>query len=105
MKLAMPKLRRRGRSVCAVACLTLFAVFQLFASVPELHHWIHADSNDRTHQCELTLLTQGQVNISDAQTAIATVTPLLLSAAVPVDDYLPLPCQYQLPPGRAPPLA
>ena len=105
MKLALPPNSLRGRIACAVVCLLLFAGFQLFAVVPQLHNWIHSDSNDATHQCELTLLTQGQVNSSTndglriAFDSIMLPSPPL-TGTVAVSSVL-----CQLPSERAPPLA
>jgi len=107
MKLALPSNCPRGRvsTVCAVVCSLLFVSFQLFAAVPQLHNWIHSDSADATHHCELTLLTQGQVNSTTndgllvAFGSVIFSTPRFAGAAV-VSSVL-----CQLPPGRAPPLA
>ena len=105
MKLAMPSNCPRGRTACGLACLLLYVCFQLFAGVPKLHNWIHSDSDSATHQCELTLLTQGQVNITSNEGLIKSFVSLLLPAVPLTGVALVSSARCQLPPGRAPPLA
>jgi len=105
MNLAMPPNCLRGRIACAVTCLLLFVSFQLFAGVPKLHNWIHSDSNDATHHCELTLLTQGQVNTTTHEGFIAGFVSVLLSVTPPTSDAVVSSVHCQLPTGRAPPVA
>jgi hypothetical protein len=105
MKLAMPTNCLRGRIACAVVCLLLFAGFQLFAVVPQLHNWIHSDSNDATHQCELTLLTQGQVN-STTNDGLRLVFDSVILPSAPLTGTIAVSSALcQLPSERAPPFA
>ena len=64
----MPPLARR-----IFAALTLLAFgFALALEVaPELHHLVHHDSDEAHHQCVVTVLHQGQVDLPVTQ-------PLLL---------------------------
>ena len=78
------------------------ATFSLTVS-PQLHHWLHEDSNAATHACLITQLRHHPLLVGFA--------PVIAPAPVPAQpDPLPLPevrfiptGDYRLSPSRAPP--
>jgi hypothetical protein len=105
MNLAVLSACLRRRVACAATCLLLFVSFQLFAGVPKLHHWIHPDSCDATHSCELTLLIQGQVDTATSEVLVRTFTSVLLPAVPHAGIVVVASDLFQIQSGRAPPLA
>ena len=100
-QIALPK--RSSRPLWSLLFLALFLALQLFAGSSSLHQAIHSDANSPTHQCVITLLTQGQVNVP-------VVTGIWLAFATALIFSLPLlqaavqtSLDLRLAPGRAPP--
>jgi len=82
--------------------LVLFLAIQLLGASTTLHRWFHADSGSASHQCVITLVSQGQIHhaIGEAilpppQYLFATITPPKVSVWAAVD--------YRLHPERDPP--
>lgn len=92
------------RLASGLVCLLLFASFQLFAAVPKLHNWIHADSTEATHHCSLTLLTEGQVNVTVNEGIVVRLATTTFIAPVQTRGVIfAFDCR-DLPSERAPPL-
>jgi hypothetical protein len=48
-----------GRSFAIILLLAL----QALAASPDLHHLLHEDSQQASHQCPIKLMTDGQVDV------------------------------------------
>lgn len=87
----------------SLLCLALFLFLQLLATVPELHRLVHHDADKEDHHCAVTLLAQGNVDLADTG-----IPPLVPSVSVfknpPVPVSILIVVDYQLLPGRGPPL-
>ena len=102
-KTSLPSSLRNFRSLAALLCLGLFLLVEVFAASGSLHEKLHTDSSAPGHHCVVTLLSQGQLDVSSA--AIGCVLVVLgfafslrwfYEAAVSAFDY-------RLTPGRGPP--
>ena len=96
---------RISRRVCALICLALFLLLQLFAVSGALHRAVHADAAAPNHHCVVTLLAKGQVSAPQLAIALSVFIapfffhlPLLQPAVCSASDH-------RLSPGRAPPAA
>ena len=80
-----------------------YLALHLFAASPELHHLLHDDSHLPDHQCAISLLSKGQVDVESAGFNLSIPETLFVLAprpsSVPVFQV-----EVQLPPGRAPPI-
>jgi hypothetical protein len=56
-----PKLlkHRIAKTAGAGLMLALWVLMGVLSASPELHHWVHADSNAAQHDCIVTQLTKG----------------------------------------------
>jgi hypothetical protein len=91
-----------AQKAVSLLCLTLFLFLQAAAAVPGFHQYLHHDADQADHQCAVTLLSQGNLQIA------SNVTPIVLPASfVVLVPLRPATVQVvvdqQLPPGRAPP--
>jgi hypothetical protein len=90
------------RRFWAVACLVLFVGLQFAAVSEQLHAAIHPDANAADHTCVIKVLSQGQVDVSDAMVLVPA--PESVRCLEPVLEFLPFPAtEYLLQFGRAPP--
>lgn len=69
----MSHLSGNGRSLSAVALLLAWFVSFVAAANPSLHHWFHEDDHAASHECVVTVLQQGQGEIS---TTIVVEVPI-----------------------------
>lgn len=92
----------RFRAWAAMALL-LYLFSLALACSPELHHLLHHDSEQDSHQCAATLLSHGQVEKPACSTLIP-VAPVMLLAAPVSHCQLSFFSSALLPPGRAPPI-
>jgi hypothetical protein len=108
MQTELPNQRRLsqpGRAILAAALAALWFCFSLFASSPELHHFLHKDSQDGSHTCALTQLGKGSLANDPGQADVITAprVPWALPRASESPD---LPKLYSpLLSGRAPPFS
>ena len=94
---------RPFRVSAGVMTFLFLVLLAIFAS-PTLHQAIHSDAKDADHNCAITALAHGQVDVSTADISMSApneriepscrVTVSFFSAALKL-----------LPPGRAPPSA
>jgi hypothetical protein len=96
VNLAMDHLSSRrpaGKSVAAVLILLLFLALQVFSASDSLHRRNHSDAASSTHQCAVTLISQGHLEqpALDFRPAVPTdfvvVTAIYNSPAIPARDY------------------
>jgi hypothetical protein len=84
--------------------LLWLATFAL-ATFPQLHHWLHSDSQSPAHNCVVTQVQQHSIHAACAPTisAQAPIDYILVVKHQPV--VIPAAFDYRLSPSRAPPLA
>ena len=100
---ASPKQRRVGRVIVAGLMLSLWLGLNLLALSPQLHHWLHKDSQSLTHHCVITQLDKGPMLAGLAEVpAIALPSFVFGLLCLPDAGGFSL-TDYRLPPGRAPP--
>ena len=82
--------------------LMLFLVLQAAGASHELHHLLHPESDSPDHQCVIRLVSEGQIH--QAPPEIVLPVPQYFSSTVTVpQSFAPVPVDYRLLPGRAPP--
>ena len=105
MRLIRKMLRKDSDwSRALAACLVvLFLVGTAFAASPALHQALHSDAKSPDHQCIISVLAHGQIDISSNDAPVCRIpdsfgyTPTFqLSFCVGSVEFLP--------PGRGPPL-
>jgi len=70
---------------------------------PEFHHWLHSDSQSGSHECPVTLLSKGTLDLQSG-TGITVSAPLdYVQAPVFGESFFLLPDKYRLRPSRGPP--
>ena len=80
----------------------LYLCLSLAAADHALHRSLHADAGQPGHQCVLTLLGQGQVDVEPP--AVASVRRVeMFASTLPSTEPLPAPLCRRLPPSRGPP--
>jgi hypothetical protein len=94
---------RNFRPLAALLCLGLFLLVEVFAASGSLHEKLHTDASAPGHHCVVTLLSQGQLDVSSGAIGCILVVlgfafslPWFYEAAVSSFDY-------QLAPSRGPP--
>lgn len=70
---AMPRSREGIRRAVAGVQLLLFVLVVLLATFPDLHHLLHGDADDEDHDCAVTLLLRGSVDLADTRVEPAPV--------------------------------
>lgn len=93
--------RRRAR---AGLLLGLFLFVLAMAQSGTLHRLLHADSGTAEHQCAVTLLANGQVDVAVSEVPAASLPVLVVAPAMPAAQIF-VTVDYSLLPGRAPPVA
>jgi hypothetical protein len=93
-------LRRRAR---AGLLLGLFLFVLAMAQFRALHHMLHADSGTVDHQCAVTLLASGHVDVAVSEVPVAFLPVLAVAPAIPSAQVF-VTVDYSLLPGRAPPV-
>jgi hypothetical protein len=96
---AAPRLRAR-----AGLLLGLFLFVLTMAQFGALHRMFHADSGTVEHQCAVTLLASGHVDVAVSEVPVAFLPVLAVAPAMPSAQVF-LAVDYSLLPGRAPPVA
>jgi hypothetical protein len=70
-------LAKRSKTFVAAFLVAWLVLSSLVASSPLLHHAVHDDAGQSSHQCAFTLLEQQQVLSSDGQVVtIVLITPV-----------------------------
>ena len=92
----------QGKSVFSLLALVLFLFVQALAGSSTFHHFLHPDADQASHQCAVSLLSHGQLEVTPAQIGVARPVVFLgefTSPAVSVRVAV----AYRLLPERAPP--
>ena len=92
-----------SKSVKAGLLLGIFLSVLALAQVETLHHAIHRDAGERTHECAVTLLAAGKVFLTEGATAIV-VAELPFFVEVQLNLAPDSAASALLPLGRAPPV-
>ena len=92
----------RWASVAAVILMVLFC--GLLSSSPKLHAIIHPDANDQHHQCAITMVADGHVDLTDGGQNLAPPIVFESRASVYFESAILSSSDYLLLPGRAPPV-
>jgi hypothetical protein len=101
--LAHKRSRTTGRIAAAGLALALWLATVALAASPELHHWLHKDSQDPSHYCLFTQLNQHLLLAALAPTVAAE--PPQFAAQAPfifAPESIPS-FDYAVSHGRAPP--
>jgi hypothetical protein len=94
---------RRSRPFRALLLIALFLTLQLFASSGPLHKALHHNADSASHQCVITLLSHGQVNVPVVLGIwLAFATTLIFSLPL-LQAIVQSSSDLRLAPGRAPP--
>lgn len=99
-----PRWRLRAHGVWVYAAALVVAVLSFVASSAALHGACHAEATDPGHQCVLTQLAHGQLDV-EPPTRVAPPAPAPHGALVPVTRFLLSSPAVLLPPSCGPPAA
>jgi hypothetical protein len=101
--LAYKRPRSAGRFAVAGFALALWLATVALAASPELHQWLHKDSQDPHHYCLFTQLSQHTLLAASAP-ALAPEAPRFTApaASLSISEFLPS-FDYVVSHGRAPP--
>lgn len=92
-----------GRLAVAGFALALWLATVALAACPQLHHWLHKDSQNQHHYCLFTQLNQDSLLATFAP-GVAPEQPQFTSHALFLSASEPLPSfDYAVSHGRAPP--
>lgn len=92
------------RRAWAGLLLGLFLFVLAMAQFRALHHMLHADSGAVEHQCAVTLLASGYLDVAVSEVPVAFLPVLAVAPAVTSAQVF-VAVDYSLLPGRAPPVA
>jgi len=98
--------RKRGIGKILLVGLMLFLWVgtAALAASPQLHHRLHKDSRDVTHECLVTLLSKSQLLAGGPESFILVLMPVFFGLLL-AEECFQLPAiRYRLSPSRAPPL-
>lgn len=92
----------KGRSVKAGLLLGLFLSVLALAQFETLHQAVHADADQATHECAVTLLVSGKACVTDGNvsTVVTSLLPPVEIQLITAPSGAP---STLLPSGRAPP--
>jgi hypothetical protein len=82
--------------------LGLFALVQAQVASAALHKLFHPTAGSQNHHCAVTLLSDGQVEAHQPESALAADLVFIVDDAAP-QILLLVAVDYRLLPGRAPP--
>ena len=98
--------RRRvsaGRKILAGLALALWTMMSTVAVSPGLHQWLHADSQNGSHDCVFTQVSKGQIVGASAGLVIGVVGFFLVRVVLASEPRLVPAALYRWSPSRAPP--
>lgn len=90
------------RSVIAGAILTLWFVTIAAVASPQLHHWLHKDSNSPKHECPITHLGKGSLLAGTVCATPAAPPPVVVFFSCRALQHSSV-FDYAVSRGRAPP--
>ncbi len=91
-----------ARPLMAGLLLGLFLFVLAMAEFKSLHHAVHADAEQAEHQCAVTLLASGQIDLPVSAAIILFVGSVFLIRTIARTDLF-VSVDYLFQPGRAPP--
>ena len=83
--------------------LTLWVSLVLVSIHPQLHHWLHRDSQSAKHECLITQFSKGQLSALSSPALFAAVTPGCLQLPALQTECVFSSADYRLSLSRAPP--
>ena len=93
---------RQGKSVFSLLALALFIFVQALAASSAIHHFVHHDSDQPSHQCAATLLSHGQVSLAPVEVSVSRPVLFVGELHSPPVPFV-VAVEYRLLPERAPP--
>jgi len=87
----------------AAFLLGVFASLQILAAVPFLHALVHADCNDPTHECGVTLFAHGQVDAAQSAVGVVVAAPAVVTREI-ADAHPSVSLDTPPPANRGPPV-
>jgi hypothetical protein len=94
---------RGGKSASGWLMLALWLGIFAFASLPDLHQWLHPDYQQTSHRCLITQV-QEQSFLSESLPVLSPPPPVaVIELTVSADSQSLATWDYRLSPSRAPP--
>jgi len=93
---------RQGKSVFSLLALLLFLFVQALSASSAIHHFIHSDADQPSHQCAATLLSHGQVSLAPVEVSVSRPVFFVGEIHSPSVPFV-VAVEYRLLPERAPP--
>ena len=93
---------RQGKRGGALLALALFLLVQMVAVSAPAHRFLHDDADQAGHQCAVTLLSQGHIDLDLPQVHPARPVEFLCRMSLPAVAAR-VAVEYRLLPERAPP--
>lgn len=95
---------RSARRVDAAALMCALWLSTVLVSIhPELHHWLHADSQNGKHECLITQFHKGQIFALSSPAGFHVVPPRCFQPPAPQPSMVLSSADYRLSLSRAPP--
>ena len=98
------KVLQTKRQGASALLLFLFLSLQAMAALPGLHALVHPDASDPAHECAVTLLSHGQIDVSSAAETVFRNAQLVVFNAEP-PRIIFISTDIRLLPGRGPPVS
>ena len=95
--------RRIGRILVVSLMLLLWLGTAALAASPELHHRLHKDSRNVTHECLITLVSKGHLLAGGTGFLPLISIPVFFGLLFIAESFHLTPVDYRLSPSRAPP--
>ena len=104
MKTGFETFVSRAKAPLSAALVLLLLVLQTLSAASALHQEFHSDATDHEHQCAVSLLSQGHLDISEPALTLP-VAPAIAQQQPVISERLPLALFLSLPSSRGPPAA
>ena len=82
--------------------LGLFVFVLAMAQFGALHRLLHAEASQAEHQCAVTMLAGGQVDVAIGEVRVVSIPVVAVALVMPASPIF-VAVDYSLLPGRAPP--
>jgi len=76
---------RRTQATVAVLLVALVLLLDAMAACPALHELVHHDADEPGHECAVTLVAHGQMDLTTI--AVPSVTPIFWTEVSPVIEF------------------
>ena len=93
---------RQGKSVSSLLALVFFLFVQALSASSAIHHFIHSDADQPSHQCAATLLAHGQVCLAPVDVSVSRPVLFVGELQSPPVPFV-VAVEFRLLPERAPP--